>query len=470
MENNPVSPESSPSKMLASQHEQVFRGARAGPVFRFVISELLRLQTKVNEGPLADLEFPDVLFAINMPSGRRHMIGRNAEQKLYELAQNTVENHDDLNGKIDPKELVKEFKLEIAKWIENETDISPADIVKECAARLISIYNIPVEYFVLCVLPEHSLISRFRIGPVEFHRKDRIWNELEIQFSGQEKDWFDHYGEEAKYYNWIASVSISGFNKNRGRERAYLLTELAISAIKIVYPQRDAIWFGTDAQLRPQHLQHGISQTKEEKASIYWKKTYLGLKDDETVEWLLSSQRGDFIYLVGNFLGQYALRGGFGFIGNKIVSALKWADVASSHLLPSQRIISYSNCLEALFITDDKGVKAQICDRAACFLKVVDRDRDWKQEVAKFYKARSDLVHGRISPVDEKSSKMVASAKLIADNCVIGMMYFCDWLLKKYPTENAHRNNSPFSGRANLTKAFLNDLPIFIEEIGKSSR
>jgi hypothetical protein len=39
------------------------------------------------------------------------------------------------------------------------------------------------------------------------------------------------------------------------------------------------------------------------------------------------------------------------------------------------------------------------------------------------------------------------------------------WLLKKYPIETTKRANSPFDGKANFTKAFINDLPIFTQEI-----
>ncbi|PLP59178.1 hypothetical protein CYK37_11925 [Mesorhizobium loti] len=449
------------------QQEEAFKGARPHPVFRFVFSEMVRLQTEVNERRIDHWHFQDALCAIQMPSGPRFTIGLQAERKLHALARDTIEQRDDLVGKFDPADLVREFKSEIAKEIEFQTERSAKDIVEECSDRLARSRLDTVTYYVPCILPEHSLIVRFRIGPVLFHRKDRLWPELRAHFNGRSSEWFSKYTDGIEHYNWVACVEVNGFSERKGWDRAYLLAELAIAAIKILYSANDAVWYGADSQLMPPLLRHGISRTNLEKASISWNRKFRAVKDDDTVESILSGQRSDFIYIVGEFLKQHALRGEFGFVGNKIISALKWSDLANSHMLPSQRIISYSNCLEVLFVTNENNKTSQIRDRSLYFLSVVDSERDWGHDVSSLYKARSNLVHGDTSPIAALNDKFVDLGKLITDNCVIGMIYFCVWLLKKYPTETTKRTNSPFDGRANFTKAFLKDLPIFTAEIKK---
>ncbi|TPM35708.1 HEPN domain-containing protein [Mesorhizobium sp. B2-3-4] len=445
--------------------KEAFTGARPNRVFKFVFSEMVRLQTEVNERRIGHWHFQDTFSAIQMPSGRRFTIGRQAERKLQELARNTIEKHDDLVGKFDTADLVAEFKVEIAKEIEAQTERSAADIVKECSDRLARSRSNSIRYYVPCLLPEHSLIVRFRLGPVQFHRKDRLWAELRDQFSEQEAGWFAKHIKDTEHYNWVASVDIKGFSDKKGWGRAYLLVELAIAAIKILYPANDAVWYGADSQLIPLRLRHRISQTEQKKASISWNKKFLSIKDDASIEAVLLGNRSGFIYLIGEFLKQHALRGKFGFISNKIVSALKWSDLANSHMLSSQRVISYSNCLEALFVTNESNKTAQIRDRSLYFLSVVDSERDWGSDVSSLYKARCDLVHGDISPIAEQTEKFVYLGKIITDKCIVGMLCFCVWLLKKYPIETTKRANSPFDGKANFTKAFLNDLPIFTEEI-----
>ena len=426
---------------------------------------MVRLQTELNERRISHWHFQDAFSAIQVPSGRRFTIGRQAERKLQELARNTIEKRDDLVGKFDTADLVAEFKTEIAKEIEVQTERSATDIVKACSDRLAQSRPNSIRYYVPCLLPEHSLIVRFCLGPVQFHRKDRLWAELHDQFREQEAGWFVRHTSDTEHHNWVASVDLRGFSDKKGWGRAYLLVELAIAAIKILYPADDAVWYGADSQLVPLRLRHRISQTEHENATISWNKKFLSIKDDASIEAILSGHRSGFLYMIGEFLKQHALRGKFGFISNKIVSALKWSDLANSHMLPSQRVIAYSNCLEALFVTHETSKTVQIRDRSLYFLSVVDSQRDWGSDVSNLYKARCDLVHGDISPIAEQTEKFVYLGKLITDNCIVGMLCFCVWLLKKYPIETTKRANSPFDGKANFTKAFINDLPIFTQEI-----
>ena len=101
--------------MASGQVSKDNKGIRASRVFRFVFSEMVRLQTELNERRISHWHMTDALSWIRMPSGRNRTIGRLANQKLYELAKKTIEKNDKLNGRIAPRYLVEEFKLELAK-------------------------------------------------------------------------------------------------------------------------------------------------------------------------------------------------------------------------------------------------------------------------------------------------------------------------------------------------------------------
>lgn len=140
-------------------------------------------------------------------------------------------------------------------------------------------------------------------------------------------------------------------------------------------------------------------------------------------------------------------------------------DVGTSPSFPAQRIVAYSNCLEALFVTEDRGQREQICKRAVPILKIINIDTDWDTKIRDFYRVRSELVHGVRSPVDNMLKQSVYAGASLANSSVMGAIYFCVWLLEKYPVDKTPRHLSPFNGRGSFSKAIERELLLFVEDM-----
>jgi len=219
------------------------------------------------------------------------------------------------------------------------------------------------------------------------------------------------------------------------------------------------------SQLIPSHQETLLSQARGQRPSLSMQRRFFLNANDEQIAHLFAAGYSNWLKCLGDFLDHYIALGEFGFLGNRMITALTWFDTGCSPIGDAQKIIAYSNCLEALFITDDKGKKDQLLSRSTPFLEIVDQDPQWSLRVGEFYSIRSQLVHGQSSPLDPSHRLHVEFGNRICSILLQAMLSFCIWLLVKYPVATTPRHQSLFNGRGSFEKAFSH-IDEYIQQFG----
>lgn len=438
-------------------------------VFIFVFTEMDRLRKELESGAARDWSPADVFSSIMDPKGGVRPIGSNAESKLRELAARTIATRPEIKGRLVPADLVRLFKSELATAIHGPQPEAPIQIVDKCVEKAKSAILKDLTFYVPCLLPTHSKVRRFRIGPVQFHDKNQLLRSG-FTFTERNKEFFEEFQEQKKYFNWIAEIKVSRFSENLGSERAHLFTRLAVAGLKLAFDDRFSGWLGTDQQLAPNYKEILLRKTKEGHHYFNVRRQFILNADDRQVEHLFSIGSANWLRCLGGFLSHYIEMGDFGFLGNRVITALSWFDTGCSPITDAEKIIAYSNCLEALYTTDDHKQREQLRSRSAPFLKIIDDTEDWPARVGEYYSVRSLLVHGRLSPVDPDLRKHVEFGYKVSSFSLKAMMAFCIWLLQRCPVETTPRHLSPFNGRNSFSKAFLSDVKEFLDELAAGER
>lgn len=436
----------------------------AKKVFVFVFKEMVRLQKELNSGAHRQWSSREALSVLPDPRGGIRHIGIAAETKLYELAERTIASTPNLVGRLQPNDLTQLFKRELGKAIYAESPKDAHQIVAECIEEARSKITADCTYFIPCLLPEHSLVQRFKVGPIVFHKKERLFASG-ISFDGREAELFDQLKVQKKVFNWVAAVRTSGFSPNIAEDRAYLFTRMAIAGIKMAFDDRSGKWLGTDQQLLPSYRDFRIIQRKDGKPRIGRHHQFFINGSDEQVAHLFASSTVNWMFALGSFIDHYIAVGDFGFLGNRIITALTWFDTGCSPISDAEKVIAYTNCMEALFVTEDHGQKEQLRRRATPFLATLDPETDWSDQIAAFYRIRSELVHGVISPLSPKVASQVGFGFEVSSASIQAVLCFCIWLLGRYPVDTTPRHLSPFNGRGSFSKVFAAHAAEFISEI-----
>lgn len=425
----------------------------AKKVFTFVFKEMERIQEDLRQGKLSTMQPQDVLACIPDPRFGARIIGIKAEYGLQELARQTINSDEYLSGRLHVNELVRLFKGELAKVLSGADEREAQKIVADCVAEAKANISKIFIFYIPCLLPDHSMIAKFRVGSISFHRKNRIISDKNLlsDCSGEIAEGFNRQKE---IFNWIAEVRIDGFSEDLARDRAYLFVRFAVAAIKMGFSDRISKWLGTDRQLLPSHMNYSITQRDAAPPYVGCQRRFFLPGSDEQVSHMLSNGWARWLQTIGGFFDHYIKMGNFGFLGNRIITALTWFDTGCSAISDAEKVVAYSNCLEALFVTSDKGIKQQLRERAGPLLVYGEPDTDWLTGINRFYDVRSDLVHGVISPFALEVRQEVEFGFDISSASIQVFLAFCQWLLAKFPVESTPRHLSPFNGRNSFSRVF----------------
>ncbi|PYF07447.1 hypothetical protein C8J30_11846 [Rhodobacter viridis] len=441
-------------------------------VISFVRGELSRYQELLRDyksyaEEVRKDEWP--FFDLPHPNGSRRKIGSQAFRRLQNLSRKIVSNDPRLAGRMENETFFKLFSREVSAQIFSDVCIDERQLVEFCITSALQECIAPRIHFVPCVLPNYSGISKFSIGPVRFFKKDDF-------FSGKIcGDFIDYYGdlERAKEFyqrqNWVACVAIDGFDKKKAQERAFLFVRLAIASIKVKLDQGLAQWLGTERQSFPNLRNYSFvsesTNLEMGKVALGWGHKYVLNSGNKSVEHLRSESSRAWFFLVGAFLDRIIGIPDWSFLESKIVTALIWSDIGGSPVSNAERIVAFSNCLEALFVTHENGKKSQLVERSRLFLEYAGWRPDYNSRVSNFYSKRCDIVHGEEMPLRPELREFAEVGKYFSDVCVEGFVNFAYWLLMKHRDEGTKQHLRPFNGRSSFDKAMREELPIFFERL-----
>lgn len=440
---------------------------------KFVLSEKNRIQGLI----ISDIEafkiessFPNLGCNLPAPNGFGHyVIGRKAQTKLEKLSEKIITSDVRLSGRIDVSSYVQMLKREISTRLLNSTEIDEIELIESVTKSSIEVCLKSRTYFIPCIAPNWPHMVKFTIGSVKFWNKEYFYTQnketFKESFSGAVKQFKEIY----ELQNWIAEITVHKFDERISEELANLLVRLALTSIKSQMDASNAKWLASHKQSLP--LLRSIPLTQEhpktEPAHIYFgykKKFILNSKSDE-VNFLLSHSSKSWFKLVGTFLNSIEEQGEWSFLQNKIVTAMIWLDTGNTPISNAERVVAYSNCLEAMFVTGETRIKDQVVKNTSKFLEFNGTRPELNDRIAEFYKARCDIVHGDALPTKLDFADIAYLGNYFTNICIEGFLYFISWLINKHKEANTYEHLLPFHSNNSISKALVEELPNFISEV-----
>lgn len=445
-------------------------------VLDFVVHELIRYD-EISKDPknLMDAVKQDGwIYDLPLPNNRTKLIGKAANRRLYELCKRIVSSDERLHGKVTAEKYKEILSRRFGEALSEKKEIEELAFVEDCTNEVTStLFNVQ-DIYIPCIAPGIPSLKKFVIGPVTFYQKETFLKERAEDIQHYDSLAFHEFETCYKVQNWIALVRISGFEDKLATERAYLCVRLALASIKCYVDLSQSRWSGTEKQSMP--TLRGFSlrsfpDSSDPKAIHYgWSQKYIDRGSKEVVTWLMSSKATRWFRLFGLFLESVKETGQHSFIQSKIVTAMVWLDIGNSQISDAEKVVAFSNCLEALFVSSDQGIKRQIVERSRGLLDHSGWKPETHERVAEFYSCRCALVHGETSPLDAEVIEAAQLGKYLTDVCVEGFLYFAHWMLSKHQDLGTRDEELPYLGKGGFEKAMTVELPLFIKIINTGRR
>jgi hypothetical protein len=331
------------------------------------------------------------------------------------------------------------------------------------------------EHYLPCVLFPLGGPDTFSVGPVTFNRTDQFFKDKkpllkrsveasttahikhvkaaqvkgmvpERAYSALESRQLVrlHQASAVKTYRsypWIASVKVTDCDHETSQERATRAVEMALHVLRVLLgaqPTRKVRLAGSlDASLRTAHLyadDQGVIQT-----NLTWN----ALGPTGTANWHEVLMRGTKeLTLFGSALKPIVDPIEMHHLHHRLIDAINWFGDAATDLSASSSIVKYVSAIERLFF----GKKPLLGKHTRIFAKRVksvleaygvDEDRRANEQAHTVYKARSNLLHGELSPSDDQLQETVALAEALSRMCLLCAAWLYPMILKAFGKADA---------------------------------
>ncbi|WP_188661957.1 HEPN domain-containing protein [Terasakiella brassicae] len=336
------------------------------------------------------------------PTGGSYSAPKSVRERLYALAEKSLQNTPKLKGKMTINEFAEYLRPEIARIIYNKA-IPDKDTVTKLLQRVrkkaVNDLKTLTHYFP-CSLASDSRQMEFSIGPVTFTSQKK-WQEF---ISSEKHDNKDKYFDEArKYYSkfkWIASVDIEECSAQISEERAKKALEISLEALSAVFSSQ-----GSEG-LSFQNLIHSPIKTHrliKEKGKEFNASTQISWKGHHLSEnWFSEiTQHGFNLYLqaVGDIVSEQ-VKNNVTDLMRRYIDALHWYGEGIREKDAGVKIIKLTSAIETLVFTKphDSAKTRTFKERSSSLIafKNPQEYRNLKKKFNQMYDARSGVIHGRI--------------------------------------------------------------------------
>ncbi|SFU12388.1 hypothetical protein SAMN05444141_10999 [Pseudovibrio denitrificans] len=439
--------------------------------FDYLKSELIRHQEIVKDKDSFRLMLQDGgwLCKLPLPNGRELYTGKSAYQRLLTLAKEIIVDDERLSGRVRIDPFFKILREEFGRIIWKQEEIDEVSLIEACIKRAVSSLCVTKEYYIPCIAPYFQGMTQFKIGPVTFISKEKFSAHYSERIAAYHSMEFSKFEDFYKVQNWIACIKISDFDEKLAEERAFLCVRLAIASIKARLEQEPAQWLGTEKQSMPGLTNYRLtsepSGKEPSKINLGWGRRFILNGNNEEVEHLLTASSRSWFIVFGRLIEKIVNLSQWDYLESKIVTAMIWLDIGNSPISSAERVVAFSNCLEALFVTEERGKKNQLVIRSRLLLEYSGWRADLNGKVDEFYSKRGDIVHGDEMPLNEGLSNTAFVGKYLSDVCIEGFLYFYHWLLTKHHQADTPKNKRPFNGHGSFNRAMEEELPLFLEQL-----
>lgn len=402
----------------------------------------------------------------NPNSGGMIIIGREAGQRFWKIAERHLASHPDRKTRTNLSSFVEQLRDTFSQlFLQEGREINQSTVDRwiSIAYRATARAHETATHYIPCALVFSDSLKQVVVGPVTFYHETEFFRlhggeieklretirddhrknvEAAIVKGFPQKDaatpeqsallgdrLTDGLLEVFKRYQWFAVVNIPAADKEVSYDRALFATRGALNIIKLL--------LGSDYTHRLRtvgdygHAGNAATLTRDTAGELHI--SLSSTPTDHVVgdEWLKKlDTAGRFFTLPCRVL---TLCSGFHPappLCARYLDALTWFGDAVAERSPAAKIVKFVTAIERLCGTgnekDDTGKERGVTDivtsRAAIFYSVVTGipfDRACK-EVTKIYDCRSDVVHGSVSPYDDKVAAEVARTDEIARMVLLG--------------------------------------------------
>lgn len=418
----------------------------------------------------------------NPKNGSMIIVGREAGQRFWQIAERHLASHSDRKARTHLGAFVDQLRTTFSQlFLQEGREINQSTVDRwiSIAYRATARAHEPATHFIPCALVFTDSLHEFTVGPVTFyyeseffrrygpeieklrqtirdrHRK-RVEEAIDKGFPvenaatpEQSAQWGDHLTdgllESFKRYRWFAVVNVPASDKKVSYDLALFATRGALNIIKLL--------FGSDYTHRLRtaddygHAEKSARLSRGADGELHV--SLSSTPTDHVVgdEWLKKlNTAGRFFTLPCRVL---TLCSGFDPappLCSRYLDALSWLGDAVAERAPAAKIVKYVTAIERICGTGiekdetgkERGVTDIVTNRAAIiYSTITDISFDQaRKEVAKLYDCRSDVVHGSVSPFDDKIAAQVAKADEVTRMVLLGAIDFYHSVGLEEPANN----------------------------------
>lgn len=453
---------------------------RAWNSFVTVVESLNRLQKYKSPGRLKELPDLEVLYQIRRPDGRGvEIIGRQGAKGFRKAAEAFFDFHSDYRGRITKKEIIEVLKPLFSREVirkRKAVDLCLSERILRTTHRYVRRHLLrTTTHFLPCVITSVETDELVQIGPVRllptesFFREyesaiddyarstERHWIERErLRILGQAPTcrpnrnkkwplksirdnvqlWLKDFKDIFESYPWVAVVEINSCAREMSQKRAVLAVETALNALRLLFGADHArgARLGGGFRLETKSATATMTSDGELRLQFVRKWEDSSLPDD----WpkLVQDRGFHVIGPVGSLISPIATGHVLPPLYQRIIDSLSWYGEAVSEPQPHTRILRCMACLERLLVTPGRGAsRMKVIDRGALLSCINNPSKlqNWRERVSRLYKVRNDIVHGSLSPFDQKVLACVATADRVAQRCLLGGLYWAGHLAQRNP-------------------------------------
>lgn len=425
------------------------------------IDEINRFLRVKPDALMAHLEAhpEDRYHSLPYPDGGRWLIGRRAGRRLYAIAERILEKHPrgrDLERGTIIRAVENAF---VAVFVTDGKPVAPkwVDRMINKAVNLAATGHASITHYVPCVFLSPTIPSAFTIGDVRFISSRRFLKSHESRIiadeaareraraqrrnetktlaggpytlSPEESAWWarrslDNLLGYYERFPWVAEVTVPPCDPVVSRTRAEVTVQAYLDLLKLVYgPSADDFRLGRNGVPVPRSGEFSRRDGKEFEPLYRWdsdgafasKGWFLRFR--RKLRWALPLATGAIASYLNPAISTR--------LSDRWLDALDWYGQGVTERRPAAQIVKFAACLERLTVTERSPIDqaTEVVARRTAILASggVRKRREAAYESAReIYRWRSDLMHGRLSPRDDRLGSTVRVAYKVVPGALVG--------------------------------------------------
>lgn len=387
---------------------------------QFIFAEVARIDDIIAKSGLKSVSRDDMWFTIPHPNSGDMLCGRAAAKRIEGLAQ-IAGQRAKLLRRVERSVLEKDVaEVLVERFVRQNREISVKefdramnDVARRSKARCVDL-----THFIPCHLMHATDPDELRLGPIVFRNRAAFQKILREKVRGH-----DHGPDQQKYsrhllagavryyrsFQWVAEVTIKGCDTKTSEKLAERAVISGLDCLHLVLGARWTNRMRVGGPAIRSDRRGYLSVNPTGTLNVSTSSSAIG-QINFSNGWsdsLITDDRKDLLALCSVALEVTVDPDLLRPISRRFLDAAQWFGEGARDISPSTSVVKYVMALERMVMTEEKDdITSLLSDRIAslCFDQSHPEDwDDWKQRAAEIYRLRSKLVHGSMSPLDERS-------------------------------------------------------------------